>query len=297
MFTISRAESSSIKYKRLLGRIVEGGKMKLSSGVGVILVASLALYGCGGESKEATPSKGATPTKAVQSDRLHYKVFNLVYQGKEVNSFTYQPLNFSLTHEDATVGEDRNTTGLPNYMFVEGDVMFVSEADKNAFDSVNYTLNYEGESKTLASGSFPVQFEAGKSNMLVFVNGDTTSVPENYRVTAVKEPDLIKEPGRFPVYFMNNSSEPVKLELYYDGALFSDATQNHIDKHSISNRIMLDAAEPNAQLKIMDSKGNETVCSIGEKDVIDRKEHAWLLAVSPFLYKGTTINNCQPYSL
>lgn len=264
--------------------------MKLNSGVGVILVASLALYGCGGESKEATP------TKAIKSDQLHYKVFNLVYQGKEVNSFTYQPLNFSLTHEDATVGEDRKTTGLPNYMFVEGDVMSVSEADKNSFDSLNFTLNYEGDSKTLASGSFPVQFESGQANILFFVSGDTTTVPETYNVVAVEEPNLSKEQGHFPVYYMNTSSSPVKLELYYDDALFSDATQDRVEGSSLSKRIMLDAAELKAKVKVTVA-GQEINCPIGDTDVTDRGKHGWLLAISPFKDKDRKVNICQAYPL
>ncbi len=263
--------------------------MKLK--IGAIFLLAFTLSGCGGESDVTVPKP------QLEYDQLNYRVFNLVYQGTELNSPSYKPLSLKLSFENSITGEQSQTTELPNYMFVEGSVLSIAESEENALDLINYELNFLGEDNLIKKGTFPAQFKDSNTDGLIFVTGDTTQKDQNYDVTFVQKPDVKVSASQFPAYFMNNSKDPVKVELYYAGALYSDSTQSAVGGHTLSGKIMLDNSEPDAELRITSANGDVISCSIGDSDVEDREKHGWLLAVSPLLYKSNSIKTCQPYSL
>ncbi len=263
--------------------------MKLK--IGSLFLLAFILSGCGGENDVKVPKP------QLEYDQFNYRVFNFVYQGTELNSFSYKPLSLKLSFENSITGEQSQTTELSNYMFVGGSVLSVADSEENALDLINYELSFSGEDSLVKKGTFPAQFKDSSTDGLIFVTGDTTQKDQSYDITFVQQPDVKVSASQFPVYFMNNSNDPVKVELYYAGSLYSDSTQPTVSGHKLSGKIMLDNSEPDAELRITSASGDVISCSISDSDVENREKHAWLLAVSPLLYKSNSIKICQPYSL
>ncbi|PMP07469.1 hypothetical protein BCS94_09425 [Vibrio breoganii] len=262
---------------------------------GLLMISALLLGGCGGED-----SGGVNIPKAeLKTDEINFYAFNLVYQGMALNDPKYQPISVDMSFDNPITGIQTNQTNLQNYMFASGGVMTIPDSEKNALDLIDYKLSFKDSKQALATGTFPIQFKDGKSQPLIFATGDTTQSPSHYQVSVVERPTPSNSAnGTFPVYFMNTTNEPVKLDLYYDDAIYIDATQASVKSQTLSQQIDIQSSELKADVQVTDSKGNITKCPVGaeyQDTMPDRENKSWILVLVPLLKNSQTVLTCQHY--
>ncbi|GEA62029.1 hypothetical protein [Vibrio comitans] len=264
---------------------------------GLLLVSALVLGGCGGEDGGSVKA----PKAELKSDEINFKVFNLVYQGTALNNPSYQALSFEMSFENPITGTQNNKTTLTNYMFASRGVMTIPDSEENALDLIDYKLSIQDSKSMLGSGSFPIQFEDGKSQPLIFASGDLTQTPSSIQVSMVEHPkSLSKANGTFPVFFMNTTNKDVKLELFYSDVIYPDATQVNVKSQALSDQLDIQSSELEADVRVTDSQGNTINCSVGAEHadtMTDRENKSWLLVLVPLLSKSQTKLTCQHYPL